>query len=192
MSVLVTILELKDYLAVTGTGEDGVLQPILDDVEARFLLETRRASAPFAAAQTGRVEVLSGTGCSRLHLDYPIADVTTIKLGFDSTAPDETLDPDDKTKVIWAIGGTVIERIDGGQFGSFGWPLYCQITYNTQADKPRDAARVVMQAAATIYRQRGSEDAASETIGGQTVTLTDPYGEQWRGAVANHTRWNAP
>jgi hypothetical protein len=192
VSALVTIQEVKDYLAVTGTAEDGVLQPILDDVEARFLHETARTRAPFAAAQTGRMEVLKGTGCERLHLDYPIADVTTIVLGFDSATPDETLDPDDKAVVIWAVGSTIIERIDGGWFGRFGAPSYCHVTYNTQADKPRDAARAVIQAAATVYRQRGSEDAKSETIGGQTVTMADPYGADWQEAVANHTRWSTP
>jgi hypothetical protein len=192
MATLVTIAELKDYLAVTGTAEDGVLQPILDDTERQFIQETGRTSAPFSAAQVGRVEQLRGTGCERLHLDYPIADVTDIKLGFDSSDPDETLDPDLKTVVIWQVGSTIIERVDGGAFGRFGWPSYCHITYDTQVDKPRDAARAIIHAAAVLYRQRGSEDAKQETIGGQTVTMADPYGIEWQQAVANHTRWSTP
>ena len=190
MASLVSLPAFDTFLGGSVAAENGLRQQLLDNVEALFLQETGRSGSAFAVVSDGRIEVLSGTGTASLFLDYPIADVTDIKLGFDTGAPDETLDPDDKDVVIWRVGSTQITRVDGGVWGRFGLPAYCHITYDTQADLPADASLAVISVAATIYRQRGAEDASSETIGGQTSTLRkvsedDPL---WQRAVSNHTR----
>lgn len=188
-AALVTLAEFDTFLGGAVAAENTLRQKLLDDIETWFLVECGRAATPFAAAATGRTEKLRGTGSDVLHLDYPISDVTTIKLGWDTADPDEQLDPDDKTEVIWEVGKHRITRVDGGRWGVFGLPAYCHITYDTQAELPKDAAMAVLRVAAAMYRQRGAEDAGNETIGGQSVNLAAIGEEQvWRDAVANHKR----
>lgn len=189
-AALVTIEEFRDFLGITGTAEDFVLQPILDGVEAWFVQECGRERVPFSAAQTARVEKQKGSGTHLLFLDYNIAALTSVVLGFDTAAPDKTLAVADKTVLIYEVGRNQLTRVDGGSFGGFGWPAYVHVTYNAQADLPRDAAVAVMRVGAALYRQRGSEDESTSTIGGQQITMAkvaedDPV---WQLAVANHRR----
>jgi hypothetical protein len=190
MAALVSLAAFEAFLGGAEASENMLRQGLLDDVEALFLSECGRTRTPFAIELADRAEHLRGTGSDTLHLSYPIADVTEILLGYDSADPDDTLDPDDKTVVVWEVGGQAITRVDGGRWGLFAAPAYCHITYDSQADLPADASLAVMRVAAAVYRQRGAEDAQVETIGGQQynaakVAESDPV---WLGAVANHRR----
>lgn len=189
-AVLVTIEEFRDFLGITDTAQDFVLQPILDGVEAWYVQECGRERVPFSAAQTARVEKCKGTGSHVLYLDYPIAALTSVVLGFDTAAPDKTLAVADKTVLIYEVGKNELTRVDGGRFGGFGWPAYVHVTYNAAADLPKDSGVAVMRVAAALYRQLGSEDESTSTIGGQQITMAriaedDPV---WQMAVANHRR----
>jgi hypothetical protein len=189
-AVLVTLAEFETFLGGTVAAESTLRQALLDDVEAMFVAECGRQHAPFSAALTNRTEKQKATGSPTLVLDYPVADLDAVVLGFNSGSPDETLDPDDTDELIWEVGKHTVTRVDGGRFGRFGDPAYCHVTYDTVADLPDDASLAVKRVAAAVYRQRGSEDASSETIGGQAVSLasvaaSDPV---WVAAVANHRR----
>ena len=134
--------------------------------------------------------MLSGTGSSLLMLDYPIAALTSVVLGFSSASPVETLTVADPYSVVFAVGERSLERTDGGVFGEYGKPRCVHVTYNTQADLPTDVALAVKRVVAQIYRQRGSEDAKTESVGGYSRVLadlaaTDPI---WLQAVQRHAR----
>jgi hypothetical protein len=189
-TALVGIEEFREFLGIEGTQDDAVLVPILEGVETWFNKECGRARVPFAPAQVGRVEHVRGTGSHTVFLDYPIASVASVTLGFDAGSPVTTLYPLTPAVVVYSVGQAYLTRIDGGWFGGFSWPSYVHVTYDTAADLPLDAALAVMRVAAAVFRQRGSEDETTSTIGGQQVSLTraaqdDPV---WQLAVANHLR----
>jgi hypothetical protein len=188
-AVLVTLQQLKDYLGETDAQNDEVLRVILDETEALFLRKCGRSAVPFSAAQTARVEKQRGTESAVLHLDYPIAALTSVVLGFDTAAPDETLTVADKKVLIYEVGKAHLTRVDGGAWGRFGAPAYVHVTYNAQAELPEDAALAVMLRAAGIFRQRSFEGMESETVGGQQATIAkldqDPG---WLAAIENHRR----
>jgi hypothetical protein len=192
VSDLATLAEFEEWLGGTVVAEATLRQAILDQAEALFEAACGRAHAPFAAADTGREETLTGTGAPSIFLDYPIDDVTEVLLGFDPANPDETLDPTDPAVLVWEEGGTRLTRVDGGKFGCLGDPAFVRVTYDTQAELPDDAKLAVLRMAATLYRGRGSEEVKSETMGPYSVTYalssaaaTDPV---WQTAVNAHAR----
>lgn len=187
MPVLVSAEEMQDFLGGVDASGQVVLTPILESVEAAFVAACGRQGAPFAAAITGRVERHRGTGTSILHLDYPIATVTTVTLGYDVSEPDETLDPSDTDVLVWEAGKHVLQRVDGGRFGRFGEPGYVHVTYDTAADLPADAKEAIKRRTAEIFRRRGSEGSATESASG----FNSSYGTDellWAEAVAAHYR----
>jgi hypothetical protein len=162
---LVTVGEQRDFMRETSTAEDDELQALLDQVEALLLNEANRVDVPFMLATAeDRVEYHDGTGGRVLFLNYPIADVSSIKLGLDPSDPDDTLDPTDKRVVRWETGKRRLLRVDGGVFGKRGTPLYVEVTYDAAADRAQDldAARLgITRRVAAIWRQRGAEGWAS-------------------------------
>lgn len=194
MSDIVTVAELKEYLGdAPATSDDTLLGHILDDVEALFESATLRPPGYYTAADTGVTEVLDGTGTSRLYLSYPIAAVTSIKLGYDSASPTETLNPASKSVVVYGFGQRVITRTDCGRFGFVRQPRYVEVVYDHQGNLPQDAKLPIMEVAASLYRNRGSEGMRSETVGAfysytrddaQTIADSNP---NWQRAVENNT-----
>jgi hypothetical protein len=187
VSDLVSTAEQKTFMGVSGTSDDTLVDSLLTMVEDMLERACGRAGRPFSAALTNRIETHDGTDDTGVDLDYPIASVAEILLGVDADNPTETLDPDDLTVVTFGAGRRRLTRTDCGVFGTRGRPRYVQVTYTTQADLPSIAKLAVMRATASIYRQRGSEDAKSETIGGDfSHTLAsleeDPI---WKAAVLN-------
>lgn len=168
-NALVSLSSFKTFLGVTGSSEDTELGVILDDVVAALEVECGRRERPFAAAQTNRAEVLDGTGTDTLVLDYPVSDVDSIALGRDPVTPDSTLDPDDVDDVVWGAGSRVLTRTDGGVWGERGERRVIRVQYDAQADTPADCQLAAMRVAAAIYRQRGSEGATAERVGGYSV-----------------------
>jgi hypothetical protein len=193
MADLVTLPELKTYLGdAPTTGEDDeLLDQLITNVEALFESATLRATGCYTAAAVGRTEVLDGTGSSRLYLTYPIAVLTSIKLGYNSAAPDETLAVANKSVVVYGVGSRIITRTDGGRFGTVRQPRYVQVVYDHQGNLPEDARLAIKSVCATAYRRRGSEDVKSETAGSfyshtmlDDIAASDPF---WKMAVAANT-----
>jgi hypothetical protein len=195
MPDLVTLAELKTYLGdAPASTDDVVLTELLDHVEALFESETLRAPGSYTAAATARTEVLDATGTSRLYVAYPISALTSIKLGYDAAAPTETLAVANKAVVVYGVGARVITRTDGGKFGTVGQSRYVQVVYDHLGNLPEDAKIAIKRACALIYRQRGSEDVASESAGsfysrdmarfGRDFVGDDPI---WRMAVVANT-----
>lgn len=191
MSDLVELADLKTYLGdAPASSHDTLLQALLDGVEALFISETGRSA--FTAAGDA-VEVLDGTGTSELYLDFPIAEdgLTSIKLGYNSTSPDETLAVTDKNVLVYGEGSRIVRRTDGGTFGRGGEPRYVTVEYEHQGDEVADtasAALAIMSVTALAYRRRGSEEAQSEDVGSfysrtmiKDVASADPF---WSMAVA--------
>lgn len=169
MSVLVSLPELSSFLGGVDSSEDALLEALLDHVEGLFQERVGRRLRPYQAKQDGRVEVRDGTGSCMLTLDYPIAALTApIKIGRDTSNPTETLDPTDVDVLVFTAGRRAIHRTDGGVWGCANEPRTVHVTYDAAADVPSHAKLAVKRVCALIYRQRGSEDASEETIGGYT------------------------
>jgi hypothetical protein len=188
MSVLVSLAELKSYLGdAPPSDDDAVLAELLDNVEANFASETGRTIDSFQAASSARTEVLDGTGSRELYLDYPVTALTSVKLGYDASSPDETLAVSDKNVLVYAAGSRRLVRTDGGRFGHSDWPRYVTIVYDFGADLPDSAKLAIKSVAASAYRRRGSEAEKSETLGAfyshtliDSLATTDPF---WTSAV---------
>lgn len=187
---LVTLADFKSFLGITDATQDTLLQTILDDLEAGLEEQCGRSAFPFAPAQSARLEVRDGNGSDTLYLYYPIADLTTIKLGADSADPDETLDPDDLDIVRWAVGSRRIVRVDGGCWGTKCDPRIVHITYDAQADLPSNCKLALKRVGALVYRQLGAEDAKSDSIAGFSRELKGLAAEDpiWHMAVGAN-RW---
>lgn len=170
-AALVTLAEQKTFLGIAVTTFDTVVQSILDHVEDLLVTQCGRRHRPFSAAQTARAEVRDGTGTDRIVLDYVVAALTSVKIGRDSSAPNETLDITDVDVLAYAVGKRTLVRVDGGSFGGRGEPRVVHVTYNAAADLPDFCKLAVKRATALIYRQLGSEDAASESIAGYSRTM---------------------
>lgn len=194
MPDIVTVNELKAYLGdAPASADDALLGALLDDVEALFESATLRAPGSYTAAATGRTEVLDGTGSRRLYLTYPIAALTSVKLGYDSASPDETLSVTNKSVVVYGLGSRIITRTDGRWFGRVGQPRYVEVVYDHQGNLPADAKLPIMEVVASLYRNRGSEGMKSETVGSfYNYTRDDAQAAaasnvNWQQAVANNT-----
>jgi hypothetical protein len=189
---LVQLADLKTFLSVTSSTDDALLTDLLEHLEALFEAETGRGGRPFQAAAADQAEVHDGTGSAQLFLNYPIADDTSVKLGYDSSDPVETLDPTDVDELVFAVGHRRLSRTDGGIFGRVGRPRYVHVVYDTSADVPQEAQLAIKRAVAQVYRQRGSEDSTYEAFGqGQysrrlsAIVADDPL---WARAVAANRR----
>ena len=166
MSALLAVEDFAEFLGGVDDDEIPVCDRIIDQVESLFLAQANRRHRAFVGAQTARAEVHDSADSSVLHLDYPIAALTSVVLGYVPGTPDETLVVNDAAKLAWGVGSTRLQRTDGGTFGGAGKPRYVHVTYNTHADLPSDVALAVQSVAASIYRRRGSEDVTSDRLGG--------------------------
>lgn len=187
MPDLVSLADAKTFLGISASTDDDLITDLLEHVEALFESETGRTKSPFTAAATARTEVKDGTGLATLYLDYPISALTSVKLGYDSSDPVETLDTSDPDTLTFATGSRRLARTDGGVFGLPEQARYVTVVYNHQANLPEDAQLAIKRMVAQVYRQRGSEDASQEGLSGYTRTLatSDAF---WRMAVAAHRR----
>jgi hypothetical protein len=191
MPDIVTLPELKTYLGdAPASSDDTLLTALLDNVEALFESATLRPPGYYSAADTGVTEYLDGTGSSRLWVTYPIAALTSVTLGYDST---EVLDLTSRAYVAYAVGSRWIKRTDDGWFGEVGQSAYVEVVYDHLGNIPEDAKLPIMEVVASMYRNRGSEGMKSETVGSfysytrddaQTVAQTNP---NWQLAVQNNT-----
>lgn len=187
MADLVTLSEFRTFLGDAPDSDNSLLAQLLDDVEALFEAVTMKFYVP---AATGRTEVLDGTGSARLYLAYPIAAVTSIKLGYDPAVPTETLAVANKLVVVFGVGSRIITRTDGGRFGTVRQPRYVQVVYDHQGDLPTNAQLAIKSVAATAYRRRGSEETQNESVGVYNRTMLEHVAENdpfWPMAVEANT-----
>ena len=194
MPVLVSLAELKSYLGdAPASADDALLTQLIDDVEALFASEAGRPLDSFTRA-TDRTEVHDGTGSPDLYLDYPLAEsgLTSVKLGYNASAPDETLAVTDLSVLVYGEGDRRITRVDGGVFGRAGQRRCVTVGYGHQGDLPESASLAIKSVAALAYRRRGSEAEKSETLGAfyshtlvNDAAADDPF---WCSAVTASAR----
>lgn len=188
MPDLVSLADAKVYLGISVTTYDTLLTQLLDELEAQFEMDCGRKALPYAAAAT-RTEVFDGTGCSELYLRYPIATLTSIKIGLDVTDPDETLDVADVEVVVFGVGERRLVRTDCGIFGELGLPRCVTVVYGAGDDLPSGARLAIKRAIALVYQQRGSEDSVRETLADYSRDLQTVRGEAfWQLAVSTEYR----
>ncbi len=188
---LVGVSEVAAYKGLESPEDATLLQALINQVEATFLRQVGRSDRPFQPADTGRVEVLEGTGTGLLFLGYPIAALTTdITLGYASPW-DETISPADTTKVIWGAGGRRITRVDGGCWGPRGAPRFVRVTYDAAADEPEDVRLAIMRVVAALWLESGTAEATSERIlpDGEELQRVADQDRFWQLAVEAH--WEA-
>lgn len=187
---LVTDAEVIAYLGIPESQWSPALDQLRLATISLFERLTDRTAAPFADASTSRSEVHDGTGSDELWLDYPVAAVTTLTIGQNPAQPDEMLTVGDPGVLAVVVGDRCLVRVDGGRFGDLDVRRAVHVTYATQDDLPEDAQLAVLRVIAQVFRQRGSEDAASESVSGYARTMAhlaaqDPL---WLAAVAQHKR----
>ena len=175
---LVSLAEVKAWLGITDAAQDTFLTELADRVEA--ILEQVKHRT-YLAAGVGVTVVLDGTGTPWLWLDRPVTTLSSIKIGLDATNPDETLVPGPKTVVAQ---GRRVYRQDGGIFPRGIANVQVNYTVGDQLDK--DAKQAVLEGVAMVYRMRGSEDAATESIGAFGHGLRQRFEElpSWRAVPA--------
>lgn len=210
---LVGLDDLKVYLGDVPATDESLLSQLLAATIRLLNAQCFRERAPFSDALTGRVEVQEAVGGTRLRLDYPIGAVTSIKIGRNFASPEQTLDPTNADQVFFQVGDRELVRTDGeywdqsvasllswqrggpinGPTDSRGVPIFVQVTYNTQPDLPEEAALLVKQAVANIYRRRGSEAVKSETLGSYSYTLAEAAAADpvWQAFVSANQRLEA-
>lgn len=188
MADLLSVADAKTFLGITVATYDTLLSQLLDELEAQFEMDCGRKRIPFAAAAT-RTEVRDGIGSPELYLNYPVATLTSIKIGLDVTDPDETLDVDDVDVVVFGVGERRLVRTDGGVFGALGVPRCVQVVYGAGDDLPSGARLALKRGLALVFRQRGSEDAVRESLADYSHDLQTIRGEEfWQLAVSSEQR----
>ena len=187
---LVEQAEVIEHLGIAEEKYSNALEQLRLSTIGLFERLCDRAHAPFSDAIATRVEMHDGTGGAELWLDYPVQSLTSITIGRNPAAPDESLTVGDVNVLSSAVGERRIVRVDGGEFGALDEPRIVQVTYATTDDLPADAQMAVLRVIAQTFRQRGSEDASSENVSGYARTMANlaAQDEIWLAAVRGHKR----
>jgi hypothetical protein len=167
---LVTTEEVKGWLGIPR--EDASQDVLLRDLASRVedLLEQSKNRTFKLAGSTPSVVTVDGTGSWTIWLDRPIASLTSVKMGLDVTAPDETLLPGPK---VLLARGRELSRQDGMVFPRGRANIH--VEYTAASSVSEAAKQAVLDAVALLYRQRGSEDATSENVGSFAHGLRDSF-----------------
>ena len=187
---MANLIAVEDWLAIPGNEavDPDIASALLDQVEAMLVAACNRTERPWRAGEEGIEESFDGTGRNTLFVGYPVADLTSVILGYDVDVPDETLDPDDKTELIWKVGSDRLTRVDGGHFGCRGWPTYVHVTYDSQDDLPDLARKAVADGASAVYH-RGAVAVTSERLGAWSADYSAASTDA--GALAGLDAWRA-
>lgn len=187
---LVAVEEVRKYAGIDDSSAEKVLEDLIDQVEAVFLAQVGRRDRPYQAGQTGRLDILDGTGTARLWLPYPIKTLTSLTLGYDSTSWDETLDPSDVTVLSWYQGSRRVVRVDGCRFGCADRANYVRVTYDTMDDLPEDVRIAIIRMVTALARESGlGEATANRTLpdGENLPAVADVVAQDmWQAAIAAH------
>ena len=185
MPDLVSYAELEAYLQLPDNSNETAITALLENVEGSLEESCDRVDLPFQAAAAGRTEWHDGTGTKRLRTFYPIATLTSITLGRDSSSPDETLDVSKVNVVSFSTGESIptrITRTDGGKFGAHRSPRFILVTYDAGAFLPNLAKTAVKRVAGGYVRQFGTE-------GFKSFRLLDSSGSLEK-LMASTPEWN--
>ena len=190
MSDLVSWAQIKDYLQLPNDDQETPITALLGRVQGSLETECGREAAPFLASQSTVTEWHDGTGTKRLRRLYPIAVLTSVDLGRDSTDFVETLDASDVDVLSFSVGSERLIRTDGGKFGLYRSPRYIRVVYDAADFLPELAKDAVIDVAAGRVRQFGSEGFKSFKLldsGGSLRQIMDDSGA-WRRAVEQYRR----
>lgn len=193
---LVTAATIIDHLGLTSSAAlITEMDALLEAVEALFESTVGRTDKPYKAAGV-TTEVFHGNGSRYLWLSYPIASWTSgsIKIGRDTSDPDEELDVTDIDVLSWRANERMLARNDAGVWGVCGEPRNVEVIYTSAADLPKDVARAVLLMAAALYKQKGAEGLTSERIGAYSYQIAAFGGTEeetaaqmaWNNAVSAH------
>lgn len=156
---LVDLPITKAFLGVTGNANDAVLDLLSESLEGLLERETGRVFGPGLAL----VETQNGGGRTYLYVDRPVATLTSVKIGQDPAAPDESVPVGVAGVLVDPKGPRKLVRVDGGRFPP--GTANVQVTYTSADLLPADCKLALLEAIALVWRRRGSEDAAVETTG---------------------------
>ena len=155
---LANLDDLKDWIPRGEPGDDAVLQPLLDMVEA--LLE-RKTGKNFTVAATIVDEPHDGTGTSFLKVDSPPVTVdAAIKVGQVVATPDSTI----------AAADIIVDQVkrrliyDGRRLFKRG-TRNIFVSYTSAENLPAIEKAAVLEVTAFIYNRRGVEHLRSQSIG---------------------------
>lgn len=180
---LVTLAEFKAYLKYNKGDQDTILQALLDATEGHLADLTDQQ---FLAGGTVIDEVHSGDQGTVLNLRRPASSITAIKV----SAASDPANPDDTIPVadvrIDPVNDRRVVRFQDGVFPVGVFNLF--VTYEAKANQPAREKEAVKEAAAMLYRIRGSEHVRSQSLGdlGSEVLEIDRRLESlpmWRAAV---------
>ena len=177
-AALVTTAEVKAWLGITDASQDAFLDALADRIEA--ILEQAKHRT-FVAGGAGVTDVLDGSGMPWLWLERPVTTLNSIQIGVDAANPDETLVA---LPTVVVARGRRLTRQDGGVFPR--GIANVQVNYTAADQLDQDAKQAVLEGVALVFRMRGSEDAASETVGAFAHGLRNRFEElpSWRAVPA--------
>jgi len=185
---LVLEQQFFDYLGSTANTDRA--RVALAAAEAAFAADCNRSNRPFLLTGAAQTEVYDGTGCQVLYTRYPVASLTSIKLGNDFSDPDETLAVADKDVLTYQVGTRRLVRRDGGVFGERSQADIVQVVYTAAADADIDDAKgAVMELAGALYHRGPETGISQERLGEYSVQhLGDVKASLvlYPQAVANH------
>lgn len=167
-AALATLAEMKAHLGVGATSPqdfadvssfETFLQDLMDNTEELLEGDCRES---FEAGSSITDEPVDGTGTEIIYVRQPIATMTSVKIGEDETAPDDTLDsfPDE---LDFEVGKRFVLRRGGDVWPRGRRNLY--VTYVSQSYAPLVAKQAFYEGVAFLYRRRGKEHVSSATVG---------------------------
>ncbi len=184
--VLATVDEVLARLG--EDAERGLVLSYLTSAETLFLAACGRPDRPFQGSEVDRLEVHDGNGRPYLWLDYPIETLTSLTIGRNVTAFDETLAVDDAGVISFRAGSRRLVRVDGGVFGCRNDPNAVRVTYTTADEVTNSASEAVIAGTLFLLRRRGAEDQSSERVGGYSADLITSLDRDptWHQGVMDH------
>lgn len=170
---LVSLPDMKDYLAITGTADDGRIGHLIEVVSREFDTECRRSFL-----EEEHTEYRDGNGTEQLWLENaPVSAITSIHLDserdFDS---DALVDSDDY--FVDTVAGVVIRNTGY-------WPRAARnikVVYTAgyaQADVPKDLRGAVYERVAQLWRRmsekRVDTTSQSDASGNSRTFITERF-----------------
>lgn len=181
--MIVSADEMRAHLGLDDDTElNLLLERLLLQVEGAFVSAAGRSERPLSAVtQSETTDSYDGTGTPSLFTDYPIEALAAVTIGDDIDNPDEEIDI---TSLVWRVGSSRLRRRNGLTFGEIDAPAVVHVTYTPGAEDVTDAQLAITRATATLYLQRGAEDAKSESEGGVRSELAAAFADlTWISAV---------
>lgn len=173
-SQLVSAAQAEAFLGIAAASGGATLQQIIDGLDELLASLTNQR---FSAIGLTLSEWYNGTGRGSLWLRSPAATLSSVKIGtLAASSPSEELDVA-RADVI-GIDPALPRRIfrqDGGIFPKGIRNVL--IGYTTVAHSPAAAQTAVLEAAAFLWRRRGSEDALQESEGSFSHALANDLRE---------------